>query len=126
MGWFKKKQDGNTPVSAQESDSTRPGLTFLGKNLTITGTISGTDNLQILGTCEGEIDVGGNVDVHEAAQIRGSLKAPLIQIKGSAEGDISAGTKLVLKPTAVIRGRIATPSISVEEGAVFDGQIKMK
>ena len=126
MGWFKKKQSRDLPVSAPETDGTQTGLTFLGKNLTIKGAITGSDNLKILGTCDGEIEVEGNVDVHEAAVIRGTLKAPSIRFSGSGEGDIAAGSKLVLKRTAVVRGSITTPLISVEEGAVFDGQIKMK
>jgi cytoskeletal protein CcmA (bactofilin family) len=126
MGWFNKKKNQAPAVSPAASPAVKTELTFFGKDLSVNGKISGTDNLQILGTYEGEIDLAGHVEVRETAVMRGTLKAPQIRISGTAEGDILAGSKLILRPTAVVRGRIDTPAISVEEGAVFDGKMHMK
>jgi cytoskeletal protein CcmA (bactofilin family) len=126
MGWFGKKKTEDALPPPGATAAPRTGLTLLGKDLAVNGKISGTDNLQILGDCEGEIDLQGNVEVRETAVMRGILKAPYIRISGTADGDIAAGSKLVLRSTAVIKGRIDTPLISVEEGAVFDGKMNMK
>ena len=47
------------------------------------------------------------------------------QIASLTSGDIKAGQKVVLHKSAQVMGNIETGILVVEEGATFEGQIKM-
>ena len=99
--------------------------TYFGKNLKITGNVSGDGDLIILGKLEGEFNLKGKLQVAEPAEIIGSVKANDVTVKGNIKGNITAVQKVHLDPTARVNGQIASPKLSVLEGACFDGEIKM-
>ena len=99
--------------------------TYFGKNLRITGTVSGEGSSIIQGSFEGELNLNGQLKISQGAKIRGNLKAADIYVNGNVEGTIAASKKIHVDNTARIKGRIITPKISVQEGSVFDGEIQM-
>lgn len=99
--------------------------TYFGKNLKITGNVSGDGDLIILGTFEGDFDLKGKLQIAEPAKIIGTINANDISVKGNIQGTITATEKIQLDQTAKVKGRISSPKISVIEGALFDGEIKM-
>jgi cytoskeletal protein CcmA (bactofilin family) len=99
--------------------------TCFGKNLKITGNISGEGNLIVLGSFEGEFDLKGQLKVAQGATVKGNLKATSIAVNGNVEGTITASEKVHLDNTARITGRMVTPKISILDGAVFDGEMQM-
>ena len=111
-----------TGVAARE---TTKDTTYLGKNLKITGNISGEGNLIILGTFEGEFDLRGQLKVAQGAVVKGNVKATGVSINGNVDGTIVASERILLDTTASMRGRLMTPKISIQDGAVFDGELQM-
>lgn len=111
-------------AKAAPKDSSKE-TTYLGKNLKITGNVSGEGNLIILGSFEGEFNVRGQVKVAQGAEIKGNIKATAVSINGNVEGTVSAAKKILLDTTASMKGRIVTPKISIQDGAVFDGELFM-
>jgi cytoskeletal protein CcmA (bactofilin family) len=109
---------------AAPKDATKE-TTYLGKNLKITGNVSGEGNLIILGSFEGEFNVRGQVKVAQGAEIKGNIKATAVSINGNVEGNVSADKKILLDTTATMKGRLVTPKISIQDGAVFDGELFM-
>jgi cytoskeletal protein CcmA (bactofilin family) len=107
-----------TPDATQET-------TYFGKNLKITGNISGEGSTILLGSFEGEFNLNGHLKVAQGARIKGSVKATEIYINGSVDGTIEASKKIHLDNTATVKGRIIAPKISILEGSVFDGEIQM-
>jgi cytoskeletal protein CcmA (bactofilin family) len=107
-----------TPDSTQET-------TYFGKNLKITGNISGEGSTILLGSFEGEFNLNGHLKVAQGAKIKGSVKATDVYINGSVDGTIEASKKIHLDNTAKVKGRIIAPKISILEGSVFDGEIQM-
>ena len=99
--------------------------TCFGKNLKITGNISGEGNLIIMGSFEGEFDLKGQLKVAQGARVKGNLKADSFALNGNVEGTIMASEKVHLDNTARITGRMVTPKISILDGAVFDGELQM-
>jgi cytoskeletal protein CcmA (bactofilin family) len=99
--------------------------TYFGKNIKITGKVSGNGDLIILGEFEGEFDVKGKLQIAEPAKINGTVKANDIQVKGNIQGTVTATEKIHLDSTAKVQGQVNSPRISVMEGALFDGEIKM-
>lgn len=122
----KKKEDepvGFAPLA--KSAETPKGTTYLGKNIRIKGTISGDDDVQILGNLEGTFNLKSDLQVGQSAQIIGEIRARNILISGNTDGTIKADAKLHLDKTAKTRGQITTPRLSINEGAIFDGEIQM-
>jgi len=99
--------------------------TYFGKNLKISGNVSGEGSLIILGTFEGEFNLKGQVKVAQGAVIKGNIRAAGVSINGKVDGTIVASEKILLDTTASIRGRLVTPKISIQDGAVFDGELQM-
>lgn len=112
------------PRSAPE-ERAEDMTTCFGKNLKITGNISGEGNLIVLGSFEGEFDLKGQLKVAQGARVKGNLKANNIAVNGNVEGTITASEKVHLDNTARITGRMVTPKISILDGAVFDGEMQM-
>jgi cytoskeletal protein CcmA (bactofilin family) len=112
-------------VSAAKVPSGPKEATYFGKNLKIIGNVSGDGDLIILGKLEGEFNLKGKLQVAEPAEIIGSVKANDVTVKGNIKGNITAVQKVHLDPTARVNGQIASPKLSVQDGACFDGEIKM-
>jgi len=114
----------NTLKSASQ-DRTEDSTTFLGKNLKITGNVSGEGNMIILGSFEGEFNLKGQLKVAQGARVKGNFNATSIAVNGNVEGNLTATEKIHMDNTARINGRIVTPKVSILDGAVFDGEMQM-
>ena len=127
MAWFKKSNDGEEPMDPfVPQPSSKNGTTYLGKKLTVSGSITGRDSVQVSGRHEGDIHLEGDLDIRESAVVRGNIRAAVIQVGGTAEGDLAAVYKLRIDRTGVVKGNISTPALALQEGAVFNGEIKMR
>lgn len=128
FGWFTKKQ---IPKEEEEAaftlplPSVKPGTSFLGPSLIISGKITGEDDVQLLGRLEGSIDLHGELAVEESAAVSGSIAARSISVRGSVEGDLRARKKLRVERSGRISGAVATPMALVEEGAFLEGKVEM-
>ena len=125
MGLFGKKKQREISTGAPDLSHTRDGLTLLGKNLSVNGTVLGDDDIQLLGVHVGDFDLKGDLNVHQSAKIVGNVKASTISVGGTIEGNVSATKKLNVLQTANIKGDIKTPVIAVQEGAQFNGKVNM-
>ena len=136
MGLFGKKDKAQRPPVAQtpaapkvSPKSTRKDTatdtTYFGKNLKVTGNVSGEGSLIILGDFEGEFNFKGRLKVAQGARVKGNVKATEVYVNGNVEGTVVASEIVHLDNTARIKGGIASPKISVLEGALFDGEIQM-
>ena len=119
-----KKPAPKSPPSAIARDTSKD-TTYLGKNLKISGNVSGAGNLIILGTFDGDFELKGQLKVAQGAVIKGSIKATGASINGKVDGTIEASERILLDTTASMKGRLVTPKISIQDGAVFDGELQM-
>jgi cytoskeletal protein CcmA (bactofilin family) len=114
----------NTPKSTPQ-ERTEDSTTIFGKNLNITGNVSGEGNMIIMGSFEGEFNLKGQLKVSQGAKVKGDFNATSIAINGNVEGNLTAAEKIHMDNTARINGRIVTPKVSILDGAVFDGEMQM-
>ncbi len=115
---------GNTAKSAP-AERIEDSTTLFGKNLKITGNISGEGNMIILGSFEGEFNLKGQLKVGQGARVKGNFNATSIAVNGNVEGTLTVTEKIHMDNTARITGRIVTPKVSILDGAVFDGEMQM-
>ncbi len=127
MAMFGKKKTPEAPSVAapKKASAPRKDITYFGKNMTITGNVTGDGDLIILGGFEGNFDLKGQLKIAQGADIKGDIKADEIAVNGRVEGTVTARNKIHLDSTARVKGHIHTPKISVLEGAVFDGDLQM-
>jgi cytoskeletal protein CcmA (bactofilin family) len=113
------------PSKIAAENNAEESTTLFGKNLKITGNVSGEGNMIILGDFEGEFNLKGQLKVAQGASAKGNFNATSIAVNGNVEGTLTATEKIHMDNTAKINGRIVTPKVSILDGAVFDGEMQM-
>jgi len=103
--------------------ATRGPDAVLGVGSKVRGRVSGSGNLQILGTVEGDVSVRGHVTVAEGASVQGtSLEADQLVIEGGVDADVQAEGDIHILANAAVRGRLRGASIRLDEGASISAE----
>lgn len=100
--------------------------TVVGPETRITGPLSGKDDLEIHGTVEGPVHGEASVTIAAGARIGGEVRGKDIIVGGELAHPVFATGTVRLLSTAVLTGDIEAPRVAIDEGAVFDGQIRMR
>lgn len=126
MALFSKDPAPAQPSSARPSSpSLQPGGTFIGPNIIIDGTITGSEAVLIEGTVRGKIDMTADLRVGTKARVEATVHAKNVTVEGKLTGDISADERVELVASATVDGNIKAPKIIVAEGAKFRGNVDM-
>lgn len=127
MALFSKEQQ--APASRSEPRSAASGptgsATVIGGNITVEGTISGSEPIVVEGSVRGRIDLSGDLRVGLKARVEATVHARNVVVEGNVTGDISADQRVELVPSATVDGNIKAPKIVVAEGAKFRGSVDM-
>ncbi len=99
-------------------------LSILGSDVTITGDVIGSGELQIEGTIVGNIK-GRALTLGETSSVEGSIEADEVRLAGSLTGNVSAASVALLQ-SAKMTGDITQQSLAMEPGAAFSGQVRKR
>jgi cytoskeletal protein CcmA (bactofilin family) len=102
--------------------TTGNALSFIGREVTITGNIGGSGNLHIDGRVEGDV-TAASVILGAEGHVRGNIVAESAQISGTVDGTVAAKS-LVIEASARIVGDLSYDSVSVASGAQVEGRVK--
>ncbi|GAB4383467.1 MAG: hypothetical protein Kow0045_05600 [Albidovulum sp.] len=100
----------------------KPPASILSADLTITGNLKTTGDIQVEGTVEGDIRAH-LLTVGESAVIKGEIVADDIVVNGRVIGRVR-GLKVRLTSTARVEGDIIHKTIAIESGAHFEGSVQ--
>ncbi|HUP49579.1 MAG TPA: polymer-forming cytoskeletal protein [Thermoanaerobaculia bacterium] len=125
MALFSKDQPPPKPVVIHTEGQALPTMTYLGPNVTLDGTISGSEPVFIEGTVRGKINLQSDLQIGTKARVEATVHAKNVTVEGKVTGDISADDRLELIMTATVDGNIKAPKIVVAEGAKFRGSVDM-
>jgi cytoskeletal protein CcmA (bactofilin family) len=103
----------------------QPGGTLIGPNVTIEGTVSGSERVVVEGTVRGKINIAADLLVGTKARVEATVHARNVTVEGKLTGDISADDRVELVASATVDGNIKAPKIIVAEGAKFRGSVDM-
>jgi cytoskeletal protein CcmA (bactofilin family) len=130
-----KPTDGEPMAAMDQPMSAKPAMDFtasapkmkvaasvLSSDLTVTGNLKTTGDIQVEGTVEGDIRAH-LLTVGETATIRGEVVADDIVINGRVQGTVR-GLKVRLTSTARVEGDIIHKTIAIESGAQFEGTVQ--
>ena len=100
----------------------KPAASILSSDLTITGNIKTSGDIQVEGVIEGDIRAH-LLTVGESATIKGEIVADDIVVNGRVVGRVR-GLKVRLTSTARVEGDIIHKTIAIESGAHFEGSVQ--
>lgn len=100
----------------------KPAASVLSSDITITGNIKSSGDIQIEGTVDGDVR-SQVVIVGESATIRGEVIAEEVVVHGRVVGRLR-GLKVRLSSTARVEGDIVHKTIAIENGAHFEGSVQ--
>ena len=95
---------------------------IISADLTITGTLTSTGDIQIDGRVEGDVQSAGLV-IGDKAFIHGDVMAEEVTIRGRVQGSVRA-RKVLLASTCHVEGNILHEAFAVETGAYFEGNCR--
>lgn len=107
------------PASAPKP---KPPASTLSSDLTVTGNLRTTGDIQVEGTVEGDIRAH-LLTVGEGATIKGEVVADDVIVNGRVVGRVR-GLKVRLTSTARVEGDIIHKTIAIESGAHFEGSVQ--
>lgn len=126
MALFSKDTVPSKPAArAEVGTPVTGGSTFFGPNISVDGTISGSEPVVVEGTIKGKIHVSSDLRVGTKARVEASVHARNVTIEGRVTGDVSADDRVELVASATVDGNLKAPKIIVAEGARFRGNVDM-
>lgn len=99
---------------------------FLGRETTFEGKLDFKGAVRIDGHFKGEIRTSDLLIVGEGARIEGDMEVGMAVIQGEVLGNIRANQKVAIRSSGKVIGDICTPCLLIEEGALFEGNCRMR
>ncbi|MEZ5779339.1 MAG: polymer-forming cytoskeletal protein [Paracoccaceae bacterium] len=109
-------------LTSSSTPKTKPAASVLSSDLTITGNVKTSGDIQVEGVVEGDIRAH-LLTVGESATIKGEIIADDVVVNGRVIGKVR-GLKVRLTSTARVEGDIIHKTIAIESGAHFEGSVQ--
>lgn len=111
-----------TPSAPARRNARASVPSIISSDLTVTGTLISTGDIQIDGRVEGDVRSVGLV-IGDKAEIHGEILAEDVTVRGKVVGRIRA-RKVLLAATSHVEGDILHEAFAVESGAFFEGNCR--
>jgi cytoskeletal protein CcmA (bactofilin family) len=105
--------------------ATNDGSTIIGETITVTGNVSGEEDLTVRGRIEGSIAIGKTLIVEQTGVVRAEVQAGNCVISGVVVGNIAASESVEITKEARMVGDISAPRVIIADGASFRGRVDM-
>ncbi len=116
-----KNNNHNTPQSAVTEGQT----CIIARGTIIEGKIFASENMRIDGSISGDVQCEKRLVMDADGYINGNVKANTAVIKGKVEGIVLIEDTLHLLDSSHIKGNIKARQLKVEEGAKYEGELKV-
>jgi cytoskeletal protein CcmA (bactofilin family) len=107
-------------------DSANGPVTYIAPTTRIVGTITGQGPYVFCGTVEGDCDIDGPVTLADGGRWTGTIRGADVVVSGLVDGDVVASQRIEISGTARVSGSLSAHSIAVAEGAVIEGEIRIR
>ena len=106
--------------SAPGSNTAR---SVLGADLKITGEITSSGSVEVLGEIEGNITANGLI-IGQEGRVKGSVTAHTVEVKGKFDGKVSCET-FTLRASSEVKADVNTAALVIESGAQIEGRFRL-
>ena len=89
------------------------------------GTYRAEESIRIRGSMHGEVASRRSIFVEAQARVKAKVIGMEVTVAGQIDGQIACGGRVELTPTARVTGEITAGTLIMQDGAVFEGQLKM-
>ncbi len=98
----------------------------IGKSITISGDLTGEEDLVIEGKVEGKVTLPNNqLTIGSNGSVKAEVSAKSVVVIGRVAGDVRGAERVEIQGTGIVEGDVAAPKLVVAEGAVLNGSISM-
>lgn len=109
-----------------KSESGGSDMGLIGRGIEVSGDIFFSDLLRVDGKVEGKVSSeSGTLVIGESGRLEAEVDVGTCVIQGALHGNLMARTKVEIHRSGRVHGDLITPVLVVEEGAIFNGAIKM-
>lgn len=125
--WGNKKPDTKSTDAMRPLDEAADRATgWLGSSLRVKGDITGTEDLLIDGSVEGQIQLDERkLTVGTTAKVNADINARDVVVYGYVKGNVRAKGRIEIKKEGSVIGNLTTAQIMIEDGADFKGSIEI-
>lgn len=107
-----------------EDAPTRAGA-VIGKSLSITGRVTGREDLVVDGRVEGDIELPeSRLTVGAGGHVQGGVRAREIVVYGAVQGNLEATERIEIKKNARVLGDLKAARPVIEDEAYFKGNVE--
>lgn len=108
------------PVPRPPAPGGNAGRSVLGADLRITGEVTTTGSVEVLGEIDGNITAHGLI-IGQEGRVTGSVKADTVEVKGKLDGKVTCES-FTLRSSAQVKADVSTGGIVIESGASMEGR----
>jgi len=89
------------------------------------GVLRTAGDLRVAGQAAGDLSCEGTLAIEEGGQVHARIVAAQITVAGTLSGEITCLGKLHLLPTGRVSGRLTSAALAIQEGARYEGELRM-
>jgi cytoskeletal protein CcmA (bactofilin family) len=123
------EQPASSPVPyGRERDAKAKGdeMANIGKSITISGDLTGEEDLVIEGKVEGKVTLpNSQLTIGANGSIKAEVQAKSVVVIGRVSGNVRGTERVEIQATGIVEGDVIAPRLVVAEGAVVNGSIQM-
>lgn len=98
----------------------------IGKSITISGDLTGEEDLVIEGKVEGKVTLpNSQLTIGQTGTIKAEVQAKSVVVIGRVAGNVRGTERVEIQATGIVDGDVIAPKLIVAEGAVLNGSIQM-
>jgi cytoskeletal protein CcmA (bactofilin family) len=124
--FFRANKTGIESMKLVKGESNDSDFGWITRGIEVKGDIAFADRLQVDGRVSGKLASDtGTLVIGESGRLDTQIDVAVCVVHGELHGNVIARSKLEIRKTGRVHGDVITPVLLVEEGAVFNGAIRM-
>lgn len=109
-----------------KGDNNNSDFGWIGRGVEVKGDIFFADRLQIDGRVTGKLtSESGTLIIGESGFLEAEIDVGVCVVHGEFKGNLVSKSRVEIHRTGRVHGDLITPVLVVDEGALFDGRVKM-
>jgi len=114
------------PVPRDRDREGKETMANIGKSITISGDLTGEEDLVIEGKVEGKVTLpNSQLTIGANGAIKAEVQAKSVVVIGRVSGNVRGTERVEIQATGIVEGDVIAPRLVVAEGAVVNGSIQM-